>query len=132
MSQIQPAIGSTYIFALAFAKTSICCFYLRLSPARTFRTTVYVAMGFVTAYSIAGWLIIIFSCNPVAASWDLALAALPKTRCIDRSADYLAQAGLNIFSDVFILILPVWTIWGLQLPTKQKITVSSIFAVGLW
>jgi hypothetical protein len=88
-------------------------------------------MVFISGYSFAGFLVIIFGCNPVAAGWDPVLAASPDTRCINRPADYLAAAGLNIFSDLFILILPMHTIWNLQLPIRQKISVSSIFAVGI-
>lgn len=88
-------------------------------------------MGFVAAYSFAGFLVLIFPCNPVAAAWNPVLAASPDTTCINRPADDVAQAGLNIFSDLFILILPMRTIWNLQLPIRQKISVSSIFAVGV-
>jgi hypothetical protein len=93
--QVQLILGSTYIAALAFAKVSICCFYLRLSPDRTFRILVFTVIAFTASYSFAGFLVVMFSCNPVAASWDLALAALPTTACVNRPADYLAQAGLN-------------------------------------
>lgn len=129
--QIQVVLGCTYGAALSCAKISICCFYLRLSPDRIFRTLVFVVIAFVVAYSISGIFSVIFSCNPIAASWDLALAALPTTKCINRPALYLAQAGSSIFTDLLIFILPMRTIWGLQLPRKQKISVSAIFAVGL-
>jgi hypothetical protein len=120
-----------YVTALAFAKVSICCFYFRIMPNRVFRIVVYGTIGFVSAYSFAGFLVVIFSCNPVAASWDPVLAASPDTTCINRPADYVIQAGLNIFSDLFVLILPMHTVWNLQLPIRQKITVSSILAVGI-
>jgi hypothetical protein len=88
-------------------------------------------MVFVAAYSFAGFLVVIFSCHPVAAAWDPVLAASPDTICINRPADYFTQAGLNIFTDLFILILPMYNIWNLQLPIRQKISVSSIFAIGI-
>jgi hypothetical protein len=80
---------------------------------------------------LAGFLVVIFSCNPIAASWDIALAALPTTTCVNRPAAYLAQAGLNICTDIAIFLLPLRTIWKLQLRFRQKLSVSSIFAVGL-
>ena len=120
-----------YIAALAFAKVSICCLYLRLLPNRAIHIAVYSIMGFVAAYSIAGFLLLIFPCNPVAAAWDPILAASPDTKCINHTANDFAQAGLNMFSDLFIVILPMHTFWNLQLPIKQKISVSSIFAAGI-
>jgi hypothetical protein len=88
-------------------------------------------MGFMAAYSLAGFLVLIFSCNPVAASWDLALAASPTTTCINRPAEYLAQSSLNIMTDICVFLLPLHTIWKLQLPFRQKLGVSSIFTLDL-
>lgn len=88
-------------------------------------------MGFTVAYSIAGFLVLIFSCNPVAASWDLNLANLPTTSCINRPAEYLAQSSLNIVTDICVFLLPLHTVWNLHLPFRQKLGVSSIFALGL-
>lgn len=128
---MQLFVGAAYIGALALVKVSICSFYLRLSPEKTFRLLVFLLMGFTAAYSLAGFLVLIFSCNPVAASWDLSLAALPTTSCINRPAEYLAQSSLNIVTDICVFILPLHTVWKLQLPFRQKLGVSSIFALGL-
>ena len=56
--------------ALAFAKVSICYFYLRILPNRVVRIAVYSTIGFAAAYSFAGFLVIIFLCNPVVAARD--------------------------------------------------------------
>jgi hypothetical protein len=127
---MQVMISSTYISAQAFAKISICCLYLRLSPKRKFHVLVYVVIGFVVAYSVSAMTVIIFQCNPIAALWDPALSALPTTTCIDQVAAYLTQFSINIFADLLILILPIPTIWALQLPPRQKISISSVFVVG--
>ena len=88
-------------------------------------------MGVTAAYSAAGFIVLIFSCNPVAASWDLALMSLPTTTCVNRPAEYLAQSILNIVTDVCTFLLPLPTIWNLQLPPRQKLGVSFIFVIGL-
>lgn len=129
--QLQLFVGAAYICAIAFAKISICCFYLRLSPEKSFRLPVFIVIGFTTAYSIAGFLVLVFSCSPVAASWNLALSALPTTHCINRPAEYLAQSIINIVTDICIVLLPLRKIWKLQLPFRQKVTVTIIFALGL-
>jgi hypothetical protein len=128
---VQLILGNTYIAVLAFAKVSTCCFYLRLSPDRTFRILVFTVIALTASYSFAGFLVVMFSCNPVAASWDLALAARPTTTCVNCLANYLVQAGLNIVTDICIFLLSLHTIWNLQLPFRQKLSVISIFAVGL-
>lgn len=128
---MQLVISCTYMSAQAFAKISICLLYLRLSPRRTFHVLVFIVIGFVVAYSVSAMIVIIFQCNPIAATWDPALRVLPTTTCINQVAAYLTQVSINIFADLLILILPIPTIWALQLPRRQKISVSSVFAVGL-
>jgi hypothetical protein len=129
--QWQMLLGTSYISTLTFSKISILVFYLRLSPERNFRIMVYATIGFTLAYNFAGALVVIFSCNPIAASWDLTLAALPTTKCVNRPADYLAAASLNIFTDLLIFCLPLKTIWSIQLPLNQRLSVIAIFATGL-
>lgn len=124
-------MGIAYQSSLGFAKVSICSFYLRLSPHRPFRIAVYCVIAFFFAYTPAGVAVIIFSCSPIAASWDLAIATLPTTRCVNRPADYLAQAAFNIVTDITIFVLPLRTVWGLQLPLKQKLADIGVFAAGL-
>ena len=123
-------VGNFYSVSLPLAKCSILAFYLRLSQERLFRTLVYATIAFVTLYSISGVVVIIFSCIPVAGSWDLELAAEPTTQCVNRPANYLAQSSFNISSDIFIIVLPMRTIWKLQMPLRQRISVIAVFACG--
>jgi hypothetical protein len=39
---------------------------------------------------------------------------------------------LNIGSDVWIVVLPMKTIWSLQMRFSQRLLVTLIFASGLW
>jgi uncharacterized membrane protein len=38
---------------------------------------------------------------------------------------------INIFTDVLVTILPMPLIWNLKLPTRQRVAVISIFALGI-
>lgn len=124
-------VGNFYTCALPFAKISILAFYLRVFSAKnTFRILVYATMAFVAAYATSGVVVIIFSCNPISASWDLAVAAQPTTKCVNRPKNYLAQASLNIISDIFIVLLPAPLVWKLQMPLRQRLSLIGIFALG--
>lgn len=124
-------VGNFYTASLPFAKCSILAFYLRLSQDRTFRILVYITIGFISAYATSGVMVIIFSCNPIAASWDLDLAALPTTTCVNRPVNYLAQASFNIFSDIVIILLPIRTVWNLQMRLGQRLSIIAIFTCGI-
>ncbi|KAL7773651.1 hypothetical protein CFE70_003617 [Pyrenophora teres f. teres 0-1] len=71
---------------------------------------------------------IIFACNPIAASWNPMLLATAK--CSNRGAIYISTAVIGIATDIMLILIPVPTIWGLQMPTKQKIGLTLIFGVG--
>lgn len=124
-------VGNFYTTALPLAKISILAFYLRVfEQQRTFKILVYATAIFVAAYATSGIAVIIFSCNPIAASWDLALAALPTTTCVNRPKNYLAQASLNIISDIFIVLLPAPLVWKLQMPLRQRLSLIGVFSLG--
>lgn len=129
-SQLQMVVGNAYNATLGVSKASILMFYVRVFTKRSFQILVYLTLGFVVCYVVPGPFVIVFSCLPVAASWDLTLAALPTTKCIDRPAAYLATAAFNIFSDIVIIILPCREIWKLQMPRRQKLSLMAIFCVG--
>jgi large subunit ribosomal protein L36e len=38
---------------------------------------------------------------------------------------------MNVFSDFAMLLLPIESIWRLQMATKQKVGITAVFAVGL-
>lgn len=43
----------------------------------------------------------------------------------------LVQAGANIVSDFYILILPMPAVWSLQVSTRRKIGISAVVLTGL-
>ncbi|PGH02239.1 hypothetical protein AJ79_07688 [Helicocarpus griseus UAMH5409] len=130
--QLQMVVGTFYTVSLPFAKCSILAFYLRLSQERVFRTAVYLTIAFIACYATSGLLVIIFSCNPVEGSWDLNVASQPTTYCVNRPVNYIAQASFNIFSDIVIILLPIRTIWKLQMPLNQRLSIIAIFACGFF
>jgi hypothetical protein len=125
-------VGNFYTSALPFAKCSVLILYRRLfGHTQAFRVAIYVVIAFVTAYATSGVLVIIFSCTPVAASWDLDIAALPGTHCVNRPKNYIAQASLNIVSDIVIVFLPTYHLWKLQVSFRQRVALIAIFCSGL-
>ncbi|RYP64126.1 hypothetical protein DL771_008906 [Monosporascus sp. 5C6A] len=68
-----------------------------------------------------------FTCIPLERLWD---KTVPGT-CIDLEEYYIATAAFNVFSDIFILVLPQKVVWKLQMTRRRKVGVSLIFAVGI-
>lgn len=60
-------------------------------------------------------------------NWDVTVTG---GSCINRPGLYIATAVANIVSDLVLFVLPIPMVIGLQIPLKQKIGLSLIFAVG--
>lgn len=111
-------------------KMSILIFYLRLGNAMdvSFRMAIYFVMFYVISTETIATLILIFRCNPIAASWDFSLVLTAK--CLDAPKLYFSVGVVNVLSDVMILVLPVKMLWGLRLPRRQMYHVSVVFGLG--
>lgn len=72
-------------------------------------------------------LVFIMPCFPIKRFWDPTVPG----RCIDLPMVLMASAFINIFSDISILILPIFKVWQLQLTRKRKLGFSAVFGTGL-
>ncbi|CAN9436629.1 unnamed protein product [Alternaria alternata] len=100
----------------------------RLSPSVAFQWAVWTTVVICASSYIAIFFSLLFACKPIAASWDPLLR--PTAACVNQGAIYIATAVIGIVTDVMLISIPVPTIWGLQMPTKQKIGLTLMFGVG--
>ncbi|KAH8685446.1 hypothetical protein BGZ60DRAFT_542485 [Tricladium varicosporioides] len=78
-------------------------------------------------YSV-GFFLEIFACKPMAKAWD---PLIETGSCLDVHKVNIAAAAMNVVSDFVILLLPQPIIWRLNMGFKQRLGISSIFAVAL-
>lgn len=97
---------SIYTVGIALTKISILVFYYKTFPVPAFRYAVWVLGAVVIGYTIATFFANIFSCNPVARTWD---RSITRGYCINRTALYFAHAGLVLFTDFSIVLMPVYS-----------------------
>ncbi|KAI1850981.1 hypothetical protein JX266_003646 [Neoarthrinium moseri] len=127
-SRVIFAAPLVYTFTVASAKATLCFFYRRLSPFRTYQIFVWITMFICVGSSMGIFFSLVFACKPLAASWEPTLAVT--AQCLDRPAIYVATAGIGIITDVILLALPIPVVIGLNIPTRQKIIVVLLFAIG--
>jgi hypothetical protein len=65
-------------------------------------------------------------CVPVKTVWDPAVNG----KCINSLALVYAGAGLSIFEDIVIMLLPIAELKGLNLDLKKRVALVFIFALG--
>ena len=78
-------------------------------------------------YYTASLISAIFSCNPIRKFWN----PLEEGSCINFNGNILASAVFNLCSDVMMLVLPLYATLRLKMVTRRKVSICSVFAVGI-
>lgn len=115
-----------YLATLGFVKTSALWFYTRLGD-RVLTRLSYVMMGVIVCQATSFVLVAAFQCQPISMAWTGTGAG----KCVNINVFYLANAALNIFTDLLTYTLPIRVILKLQMPRKQKIALGLILCLGL-
>jgi len=120
-----------YKVVMCLNKISVILLYKRIFSSsmlisRHFRWMYYCALSIVVASGIATVFATIFQCVPIQRSWDKDIEG----NCIDSSEFWVANAAINITTDVIVLALPIREISGLRLKSQEMILLYSIFLLG--
>jgi hypothetical protein len=107
-------------------KVSVILLYMRIFISKNFRRLCFGALAIVGSSGIATVFATIFQCVPIERSWN---KTIPGT-CIDSSMFWLANAVLNISTDVVVLALPIREVFKLQLKLQEKIMLCCVFSLG--
>ncbi|KAI9674529.1 MAG: hypothetical protein M1817_001867 [Caeruleum heppii] len=117
-----------YVLAIYCIKMSILFLYLRLfKTVRHIRYTAYALWVYMTGYHCAIVFAIMFGCSPISKYWDVTITT---GHCINLPALGIAGASFSVMTDVIILTLPMYTVWNLKLPTRQRGAVAGTFLLG--
>ena len=121
-----------YAPTIFFIKLSILLLYLRIFvPNRKANMFTFVGVHAILWPILIFYLIhtsfMIFICNPREKAWN---PYIKHGHCFDFTATFKSTGLFNVISDFAILILPIRSVWKLQLPRKKKIGIYAIFATG--
>lgn len=103
---------------------------MRLFPTPTINRIGIGVIVFLVLVTISGELPLIFQCKPVRAAYDKSLEDF--TCMSDKTLQniQLYQAVLMFVIDVVIIVLPMPTIWKLQMPLQRRLSIIALFALG--
>ncbi|KAL8654520.1 MAG: hypothetical protein Q9226_003401 [Calogaya cf. arnoldii] len=126
----QNALQIFYNPLIFITKLSILLQYLVIfvpnSAGKTYWAIHFVIWANLLFY-LAVMLVQIFQCQPREKTWN----PLMPGHCVDLAAVLIAEAVINVISDLSILVLPVAKIWKLQMRTSKKHSISIVFGTGL-
>ncbi|KAL7786689.1 WD40-repeat-containing domain protein [Trichoderma ceciliae] len=115
-----------YDMAIAFTKLSVLALYHRIFITRTFRSLVIGTACFVCAWVIVMEVVLGFGCRPIQAWWDEA-----RGKCIDKEAFTYFTNVTNMATDLWIFMMPMPVILGLQAAKEKRAILCFMFGVGL-
>ncbi|KPM41342.1 hypothetical protein AK830_g5207 [Neonectria ditissima] len=119
LEQLLLVLGLTYLWPPTLAKLAILVLYHRLIPNMSFRIALYAVAAGLVIYTLVFTILLAGPCHPQKAGTAVCIVNLT-----------VAQAILNIVSDVIVIILPIPLIHRLNMPLKQRITVGILLALG--
>ena len=118
-----------YDLTMGFLKLAILFQLLHIfAPIRTsgLNRAIRIIMVALVLFYLTCFMLRVLACIPRKKIWD---PFTPGT-CINSSAVILSSAVFNSISDFLVLFLPIRSVWQLQIPTRKKWGISTVFATG--
>jgi hypothetical protein len=117
-----------YSAAMLFVKLSFLFLYRRIfTNSISFSVQWWIVLVFVVGYSVAGMLSSLMACLPIAMAWDITIT---NGVCINKAVFYIANACLNVVTDVAILAVPIVPISRTCFSRRQRIMLYILFGSG--
>ncbi|KAL8849248.1 MAG: hypothetical protein Q9221_005778 [Calogaya cf. arnoldii] len=129
--QLRLVVTLLVFMVLWSVKATFLIFYrLLFDVSRTFIRMWWaaVALVFATFWVCIGSTLTL--CGSASDLFDFKKCSSPE-KLHDIRATYKYWCALNVGTDLIVLILPLFMIYGLQLRTSQKIVLTAIFSLGL-
>ncbi|MCJ1475922.1 hypothetical protein MMC13_004586 [Lambiella insularis] len=117
--------------AFIFSRITFFLLYLRLfGRSPPFRWACYFGIAFYFVSNIIDIPLYAVYCAPAPGNPWASMDTLEK--CAQLEWISLFYGGINIASDLYIIILPMPMIWGLQMSLERKLGIMAIFTSGLF
>lgn len=107
---------------------SILWLYIRIFPDTKYHRYFIAVMVFTTVALTIVVPMVIWQCVPIDAIWNLDRS---DARCLSLPGVAFASAGVNIATEVAILVLPIPLLSKLRVSVSKKIALYSLFGAGI-
>jgi hypothetical protein len=124
------ALEILYFLQIVLVKMTLLLFFWRIFPRRTTETLIKCTIAFNALFGIVFTIIAIFPCQPISYFWKQFEGQSHGGRCIDINALAWTNAALSIVLDVWMLALPLYEVFRLQMSWRNRISVALMFFVG--
>lgn len=116
-----------YVISAPLIKLSIILFYRRIF-GMTY--SIWFCVFLTVGYFVSGIIAFLVCCRPVSYYWTQ-FTKPEGGKCVyDLYNFYISYAGVNVVTDVAILLVPMPIVWSLQMRRAQKLLVCGILLIG--
>jgi hypothetical protein len=118
-----------YFLQIGLIKLTLLLFFLRIFPKPLVRRLIWATIAIDMACSAAFMITAVFQCQPISfywTSWDKERSG----KCININGLAWANAIISVVMDLWMLVLPLYEVFQLQLTWRKKISVAAMFFVG--
>ncbi|KAF2132986.1 hypothetical protein P153DRAFT_309877 [Dothidotthia symphoricarpi CBS 119687] len=123
------ALIIAYYLQIALIKLSLLLFLLRIFPRTATKNLIRATMVFDILFGISFALAATFTCTPISFFWTL-WDGEHSGKCLDINLMGWINAGVSIGLDVWMLALPLFEVFCLQLSWQRKLSAAFMFFVG--
>ncbi|KAG9188469.1 hypothetical protein G6011_02392 [Alternaria panax] len=123
------ALEILYFIQIALLKLTLLFFFLRIFPKPVIRRLLWATIAFNCLNGVAFTFAAIFQCRPISfywTNWDKEGSG----QCIDINGLAWTNAIISIILDIWMLALPLYEVFYLQLSWRKKLSVAVMFCVG--
>lgn len=105
--------------SVTLPKISALFFYARVfnTKNQSLRLQLWILGALAGGWLFSVTVVSIFQCDPIHRAWDTTIPG----KCIDGFRFYAATAALSCTIDIWILVIPVPLIWGLNISLRRRI-----------
>ena len=111
---------------IAVIKISTLLLYARIFHGQTFKYVLWAVGLFISTYSAVLMIVMLLQCSPLSKFWDHTVNG----KCFDIAKVWMVMGSLNVLTDLLLLILPLPSLWRLQMRRRTKVQVAGIFSIG--
>ncbi|KAJ5007886.1 hypothetical protein K4K48_009647 [Colletotrichum sp. SAR 10_66] len=127
--QISMAAQTLFLFASGLSKLSILCSYLRIAAPGTWFSRLTWVTGILVLLLTWIFMIVLWTqCAPIWHYWTL---FADWGNCIPEWPPLAGQGITTVMTDIAVYLLPMPTLFRLQMPMIQRISLAALFGLGL-
>jgi hypothetical protein len=123
------ALEVLYFLQITLTKLTLLFFFLRIFPKRLVRRLLWATIVFNILWGTAFVIVAIFQCQPISYYWNK-WDGTGSGKCVDVNGLAWTNAIISIVLDIWMLALPLYEVFHLQLTWRKKLSVAVMFCVG--